>query len=94
MTAAEAATLPRMGDYDVVIIGGGIIGAMIARQLSKLQGRFAVVEKAEFPGCGVSKASLSQIHLPDFCPPGSLKGKLCRDAPARFKRLAGELDVH
>ena len=93
MTAAKAATLPQIGDYDVIIIGGGIIGAMVARQLSKFQGRFAVLEKAAFPGCGVSKASLSQIHLPDFCPPGSLKGKLCRDAPARFKKLAVELEV-
>jgi glycerol-3-phosphate dehydrogenase len=94
LSAAEAAIFPHIGDYDVIVIGGGIIGAMVARQLSKLQGRFAVLEKAAFPGCGVSKASLSQIHLPDFCPPGSLKGKLCRDAPARFKRLANELDVH
>ena len=93
MTAAKAASLPQMGDYDVIIIGGGIIGAMIARQLSKFQGRFAVLEKAAFPGCGVSKASLSQIHLPDFCPPGSLKGRLCRNAPARFKKLAAELEV-
>jgi glycerol-3-phosphate dehydrogenase len=93
LPAAEAAPLPRLGDYDVTVIGGGIIGAMIARQLSSLQGRFAVLEKEAFPGFGVSKASLSQIHLPDFCPPGSLKGKLCRDAPARFKKLAAELDV-
>jgi len=93
VTAAKAATLPQIGDYDVIIIGGGIIGAMVARQLSRFQGRFAVLEKAAFPGCGVSKASLSQIHLPDFCPPGSLKGKLCRDAPARFKKLAVELEV-
>ena len=93
MSAAEAATPPHIGDYDVIVIGAGIVGAMIARQLSKIQGRFAVLEKAAFPGFGVSKASLSQIHLPDFCPPGSLKGKLCRDAPARFKRLANELNV-
>jgi glycerol-3-phosphate dehydrogenase len=94
LSAAEAAPPSHIGDYDVIVIGAGIIGAMIARQLSKIQGRFAVLEKAAFPGCGVSKASLSQIHLPDFCPPGSLKGKLCRDAPARFKSLANELDVH
>ena len=93
MIAAEAETLHQIGDFDVIIIGGGIIGAMIARQLSKLRGRFAVLEKETFPGCGVSKASLSQIHLPDFCPPGSLKGRLCHDAPARFKKLAVELDV-
>jgi glycerol-3-phosphate dehydrogenase len=93
LPAAEAALLPQLGNYDVAVIGGGIIGAMIARQLSSLQGRIAVLEKEAFPGFGVSKASLSQIHLPDFCPPGSLKGKLCRDAPARFKKLAAELDV-
>ena len=93
MTGALAATRPQMGDYDVIVIGGGIIGAMIARQLSKLQGRFALLEKAAFPGGGASKASLSQIHLPDFCPPGSLKGRLCRNAPARFKKLAAELEV-
>ncbi len=93
MSTAESATSPHIGDYDAVIIGGGIIGAMIARELSKFQGRFAVLEKEAFPGFGVSKASLSQIHLPDSCPPGSLKGRLCRDAPARFKKLARELDV-
>ena len=78
---------------DVVVIGAGIVGAMIARTLSRLDGRFAVLEKENFPAFGVSKASLSQIHLPDFCPPGSLKSKLCRDALGRFKRLANELNV-
>ena len=83
----------QLGDFDAVIIGAGIVGAMIVRELSRLKGRFAIVEKEMFPGFGVSKASLSQIHLPDFCPPGSLKGKLCANAPERFKKLAGELDV-
>jgi glycerol-3-phosphate dehydrogenase len=79
--------------YDVIVIGAGIVGAMIARELSKLEGRFALIEKEPFPCFGVSKAGLSQIHLPDFCPPGSLKGRLCADAPARFKALSRELDV-
>jgi len=79
--------------YDVIVIGAGIVGTMIARELSKLTGRFALIEKEPFPCFGVSKAGLSQIHLPDFCPPGSLKGKLCADAPTRFKALSRELDV-
>jgi glycerol-3-phosphate dehydrogenase len=82
-----------LGAYDVVIIGAGIVGAMVARELSKLEGRFALLEKEAFPCFGVSKAGLSQIHLPDFCAPGSLKGRLCKDAPHRFKVLASELDV-
>jgi glycerol-3-phosphate dehydrogenase len=79
--------------YDVIVIGAGIVGAMIARELSKLEGRVALIEKEPFPCFGVSKAGLSQIHLPNFCPPGSLKGKLCAEAPKRFKILARELDV-
>ena len=82
-----------MPPYDVIVIGAGIVGAMIARELSKLEGRVALIEKEPFPCFGVSKAGLSQIHLPDFCPPGSLKGKLCAEAPKRFKILARELDV-
>ncbi len=80
-------------DYDVAIVGAGILGAMIARELSKLEGRFALIEKESFPGLGVSRASLSQIHLPDFCPPGSLKGRLSFAAPDRFRRLSTDLDV-
>jgi glycerol-3-phosphate dehydrogenase len=80
-------------DYDVIVIGAGIVGTMIARELSKLKGRFALMEKEPSPCFGVSKAGLSQIHLPDFCPPGSLKGKLCAEAPGRFKALSRELDV-
>lgn len=82
-----------LGDFDVVVIGAGIVGTMIARELARHTGRFALLDKEPFPGFGVSKASLAQVHLPDFCPPGSLKGRLCRDAPGAFKRMAAELDV-
>jgi glycerol-3-phosphate dehydrogenase len=82
-----------LSGYDVIVIGAGIVGTMIARELSKLKGRFALIEKEPFPCFGVSKAGLSQIHLPDFCPPGSLKGNLCAEAPRRFKALSRELDV-
>lgn len=80
-------------DYDIVVIGAGIIGSMIARELSRYEGRIALVEKEAFPGWGVSKGSLSMVHAPDFCPPGTLKGKLCVNAPERFKRLSEELEV-
>lgn len=82
-----------MPGYEVIVIGAGIVGTMIARELSKLEGRFALIEKEPFPCFGVSKAGLSQIHLPDFCPPGSLKGRLCARAPDRFKALSRELEV-
>lgn len=62
---------PYLGDYDVVIIGAGIVGSMIARELSKFEGRFVLLDKEAFCGYGVSKAGLPQIHSPDFfCPLG------------------------
>ena len=33
--------------YDVAIIGGGIVGACIARELSKYKGQFCIIEKAD-----------------------------------------------
>jgi len=93
VTETMPANPPHLGEYDVAVIGGGVIGAIIARELSKMEGRFALLEKNAFPGFGVSKSGLSQIHLPDFCPPGSLKGRLCKDAPERFKALSKELDT-
>ncbi len=82
-----------MREYDVVVIGAGIIGSMIARELSRFQIRGALLDKAPFPGFGVTKSGMAQIHSTDFCPPGTLKGRLCLDAPLRFKRLADQLDV-
>ena len=93
MTGTVPANPTNLGEYDVAVIGGGVIGAIVARELSKMEGRFALLEKESFPGLGISKAGLSQIHLPDFCPPGSLKGRLCKDAPERFKALSKELDT-
>jgi glycerol-3-phosphate dehydrogenase len=80
-------------NYDVVVIGAGIVGTMIARELSRYEGRVALIEKEPFPGWGVSKGSLAMIHAPDFCPPGTLKGRFCLDAPDRFKKLSKELQV-
>jgi glycerol-3-phosphate dehydrogenase len=80
-------------EYDVVIIGAGIVGAMIARELSRYEGRIAVLEKEPCPGWGASKGSLAMVHAPDFCPPGTLKGKFCLNAPERFRRLSEELEV-
>jgi glycerol-3-phosphate dehydrogenase len=93
MSLHASEKLPHLADYDVIVIGAGIVGSMIARELCRLKGRFALLDKEVFPTFGVSKAGMSQIHLPDFCPEGSLKGKLSFDAVPRYRQLAGELDL-
>lgn len=84
---------PVVDNFDILIIGAGMIGSMIARELSKFVGRIGLIEKEVSPGFGVSKSSLSMVHSPDFCPSGTLKGKLCVNAPLRFRKLAEELEV-
>ena len=81
------------GAYDVVVIGAGIVGSMIARELSRFDLRLGIVEKEPFPGFGVSKSGLSQLHAPDFCPEGTLKGRLCLNAAIRYRALSRELDA-
>ncbi len=79
--------------FDVVVIGAGIIGSMVARELSRFDLRIGLVEKEPFPGFGVTKSGLAQIHAPDFTPEGSLKGKLCLNATQRYHKLAAELEL-
>ena len=48
--------------YDVVIIGAGVSGSAIARELSRYQVNACVVEKAEDVCCGTSKANSAIVH--------------------------------
>jgi len=80
-------------NYDLVIIGAGFIGSMIAKKLSEYNINTAIIEKRDAPGCAVTKAGLSALHSPDFCPKGSLKEKFCINAFNKFKMLSEELGV-
>lgn len=86
-------SLPYLGEYDAVIIGAGIVGSMIARELSKYEGQFAVLEKEAFSGFGVSKSNPCMLHSPLLFPAGPLRIRLAYNAAERYKRLADELDV-
>jgi glycerol-3-phosphate dehydrogenase len=82
-----------MNTYDIVIIGGGIVGMSIARELSRYQLRIALLEKEEEPGFGVSKANSGIIHPGTQNPPHSLKGKLCVQGNRLTKEICEKLDV-
>lgn len=80
--------------FDITIIGAGITGSWLVRELSRFEGKIAILEKECQSGFGVTKGGLSQIHAPDFSPPGTLKAKFCANATGRFKKIAAELDLH
>lgn len=78
--------------YDVAIIGAGVIGCAIARELSRYQVRACVIEREEDVCCGTSKANSAIIHAGYDATPGTLKAKLNVEGNRRMDRLSEELD--
>ncbi|MFA6142086.1 MAG: NAD(P)/FAD-dependent oxidoreductase [Candidatus Omnitrophota bacterium] len=82
-----------MNQYDVAIIGGGIVGASIARELSRYKLSIALFEKEVELAFGVSKSNSGIIHSGTQNPPGSLKAKLCIQGNILTRRISRELGV-
>lgn len=79
--------------YDVLIIGAGVIGSAIARELSRYQGNFCVIEREEDVCSGTSKANSAIIHAGYDAAPGSLKAKLNVRGNAMMEQLSKDLDI-
>lgn len=79
--------------YDVVIIGAGVIGGMIARELSRYQLSVCLLEKENDVACGASKANSGIIHGGFDPEPGTLKAKLNAAGVPLLYEAARELHV-
>ena len=79
--------------YDVVIIGAGVIGGMLARQLSRYQLQVCLLEKENDVAAGASKANSGIIHGGYDPVPGTLKAKLNTAGVEPLFRAAKELNV-
>lgn len=77
--------------YDVCIIGAGVVGMNIARELSRYKLRICVLEKEPDVSCGCSKANSGIVHGGYSDEPGSLKAELCVKGNRLFEKLDGEL---
>ena len=62
--------------YDVIIIGAGVTGCAIARELSRYQAEVCVLERDEDVCCGTSKANSAIVHAGYDCMPGSVMAKM------------------
>ena len=78
--------------YDVVIIGAGVSGAAIARELSRYDCNVCVLEKEEDVCCGTSKANSAIVHAGYDCKPGSMMAKMNVRGNAMMEQLSRDLD--
>ena len=78
--------------YDVIIIGAGASGSAIARELSRYQGKFCVLEKETDVCCGTSKANSGIVHAGFDAEEGSLMAKLNVEGNKMMEKLSKELD--
>lgn len=79
--------------YDVAIIGAGVIGSAIARELSRYQANVCVIEREEDVCDGTSKANSAIIHAGFDAAPGSLKAKLNVRGNEMMDALSKDLDI-
>ncbi|MCF0108338.1 MAG: FAD-dependent oxidoreductase, partial [Bacilli bacterium] len=79
--------------YDVLIIGAGITGTLIARELSRYQIKVLVLEKDNDVGNRTTNANSAIIHSGYDPLPGTLKAKFNVLANPMFDQLTEELDV-
>lgn len=82
-----------IGKADVVIVGAGVVGAAIARELSRFNLDLVVLEKEADVACGASRANNGMVHSGIVQEPGSLRSRLNLRGNALFENVCRELDV-
>ncbi|MGB9833768.1 MAG: NAD(P)/FAD-dependent oxidoreductase [bacterium] len=82
-----------MKKYDVIIIGAGIIGCMVARFLSHYKLDILLIEKEADVCMGATAANTAIIHAGYDPVPGSLKAEMNVKGNKMWDTLAGELNI-
>jgi glycerol-3-phosphate dehydrogenase len=78
--------MPEPFDTDVAVVGGGVVGCAIARELSRFELRLTLLEAGPDVGAGTSKANTALLHTGFDAKPGTLEARLV----ARGYELLGE----
>jgi glycerol-3-phosphate dehydrogenase len=80
-------------DRDVVIIGAGVVGAAIARELSRFDLRCTLVEAGPDVGAGTSKANTALLHTGFDAKPGTLEARLVRRGHELLTGYAADVGI-
>ena len=79
--------------YDVAVIGGGVVGGLTLRELSRYRLQTVLLEAGEDVASGASKANSAIVHAGFDAKPGSLKAKYNVEGNTLMEGTAKELGV-
>ena len=79
--------------FDCIIIGAGVSGATIARELSKYELKVLILEKEADVALGSTLANSAIVHSGHDPLPGSLKSKINVLGNRMYKKMSEELDI-
>jgi len=71
--------------YDVIVIGAGVVGSGIIRELSKYRLKIALLEKKSDVGEGTSKGNSAIMHTGFDAKVGTLEARLVREGSRLFR---------
>lgn len=78
---------------DIVVIGAGVVGTMVARELTRFGARVKMVEKMSDVAMGATRANSAIVHAGFDAKPGSLKAKLNVRGSEMMEEVASQLGV-
>jgi glycerol-3-phosphate dehydrogenase len=81
------------GVYDVIVIGGGVVGCAVLRELARYDLKLLLLEKEADLAEGISKGNSGVIHAGFNVPSGSLKARTNVAGLRKIYGLASELGV-
>lgn len=80
-------------EYDVAVVGGGVVGCAIARELSRYQVSVVLLEKESDVARGTSGKNSGVVHTGFNVPVGSVKARLNVLGASMFEDLCTTLNV-
>ncbi len=79
--------------YDILVIGGGVVGAMLIKELAQYDCKTILLEKEDDVSMGASRANSGIIHAGYDCTPNTNKARFNVEGCSMMYPIAEELGV-
>lgn len=80
-------------ETDAAVIGAGVVGLAVARELAMAGREVFILEKADAIGTGTSSRNSEVIHAGIYYPQGSLKARACVEGKHALYQYASERHI-